>query len=149
MCVRDTPEVYAQTAPSAAGGRQELFRIPLTFDGDRGGDPFDLGEIICSQVHVGSPEISSSRCSLVVPRIGTIQRRDWPHRRRGPRGAAWRHQPLRCRLGTLTMTQVRFTGMIKSGLTSPLTLTRLVRFVLVRGGGWKAYGGVLAFWRWC
>ena len=31
-----------------------MFRIPLTFDGDRGGDPFDLGEINCSQVHVGS-----------------------------------------------------------------------------------------------
>jgi hypothetical protein len=57
-CVSATPlKVRPDRSVRGTGGRQELFRIPLTFDGDRGGDPFDLGEIICRQLHVCSLEI--------------------------------------------------------------------------------------------
>jgi hypothetical protein len=50
--------------------------IPLTLDRDRGRSPLDLCEVIGSQLDLGRPMFSSSRCSLVVPGIGTMACRD-------------------------------------------------------------------------
>jgi hypothetical protein len=57
---------------SGRWSRHQLLGIALALDMDLGRRALDLGQIIGAQRDIGRAEVSSRRCSLVVPGIGMI-----------------------------------------------------------------------------
>lgn len=72
-CVGDTPAAWRFSISSAANELLQLFRVARPLNLDLREHAVDFAQILGLSSMSAAAMFSSSRCSLVVPGIGTIQ----------------------------------------------------------------------------